>query len=86
MAWQYNDWQQQPSSEAKLERLRLHHGEVAAKIDAEVSFEGTSRSTNNLTQYLDRVERNIERLEAIVGENVQEIGVIRTDFGGGGRF
>lgn len=66
MAWTYNDYRTIDDDELRLARLALHMDEVSAKIDADVSDGEVSVNRSTLLNYLGRLEKAYDKLEARV--------------------
>lgn len=69
MSWTYSDWRSQSTKALRLARLRLHMTEVSDKIDNEVSGHGFTEGSGSVTQYLDKLQVQCDRLEASIGES-----------------
>lgn len=65
--WTYHDWEEQATDALRLQRLRQHMTEVRGRISADVSKDGASRSSGNLTAYLQGLTAERDRLERATG-------------------
>ncbi len=73
VTYSYNDWRTYPEStraqtQAKLDRLRLHMGEVAdALAQPDVTSDGKSRSAGGLERYYEKLVEDEKRLMRRLG-------------------
>lgn len=80
MAYTYHDWQQQTTAAARLSRLRLHLAEVSQLIAASVSSNGSSRSTDTLERYWEKLteeEKSLVDQVGVDGAGAAVVGVFR---------
>jgi len=66
--WLYNDWRQEPSFTARLDRLKLHLEEVSARVAETVSSEGQSIDTRAVLDYLKHLEAKADELQMRVDQ------------------
>lgn len=60
----YSDWASQSTASARLARARLHHAELSALVDTEVSGDGRSESSQAIVQRLKELEARIREMES----------------------
>ena len=67
MAWVNSGYMNEATDELRLAGARAFHAEITAKIGADVSADGSSRSSGSLLTLLQQVKSEIDELEAKVG-------------------
>jgi len=65
--WTYHAFEEEATDSARLTMLRRHITEVNAKMNADISASGYSRSTSTLQQYLKELHDRRKELEASAG-------------------
>lgn len=63
MPYSHADWQTRTTDAERLAAARAHYAEVEADITANLSSGGHSRSVDVLNNKLERLAREIEKLE-----------------------
>lgn len=63
MAWDYADYEQQPTLAQRLDRARLHRTEIAQAIDMNVESDGMKVSRDILLRMLTHVDQRIVKFE-----------------------
>ena len=66
-SWTYSGFEAQATAALKLAMLQSHIGEVNAAVSADVSADGKSRSSGNLIQYLNLLQKRRMELEREAG-------------------
>ena len=82
MAWNFNQYEEEPDNEARLTMLRQHITEVTEQIQADLSGDGRSVSAGVLQDYLTNVvtPRRIE-LEKAAGSKAPSINTLNISGG-----
>lgn len=67
MAWTNADYMTKETPALRLAAARAFHTEIINQITADVSSDGKSKGNSPLTTLLERVTKDIERLEGQTG-------------------